>query len=182
MVNLKKSKKGGKQAEKHNAILILSRYLILLTLMFSTPLIYKIFLPLTVYSSANILRAFYEVAINNNIIIINFLILIEIIPACVAASAYLLLLLLNLSVPMNARKRIYSILISFLLFFILNILRIVFLSMLLVNNFAFFDLTHKLFWYFLSTLFVILIWFFIVKIFSIKEIPIYSDLRLLIKR
>ena len=46
-------------------------------------------------------------------------------------------------------------------------------------NSPYFDFTHLLFWYLLSTIFVVAIWFLIVKIYKIKEIPIYSDVMLI---
>ena len=39
-----------------------------------------------------------------------------------------------------------------------------------------FDITHKIFWYSLSILFVVGIWFLEVKLFKIKSIPFYSDI------
>ena len=59
----------------------------------------------------------------------------------------------------------------------LNILRIFFLSILTINNSQFFDFAHKLFWYLLSTIFVIGIWFLTIKIFKIKSIPGYTDIK-----
>ncbi|MEK6872893.1 MAG: pacearchaeosortase [Nanoarchaeota archaeon] len=166
---------------KNKSLLILLRYLILLGLMFTLPLIYKTFTPLTFYPSIFLLKLFYDVTINNLLVIINDKTFIQIIPACIAGSAYLLLLILNLSIPMKLKKRIYLIFISFFILLILNILRIFILSVLFYHNFIFFDITHKLFWYFLSTVFVVLIWLFIVKKYSIKEIPVYSDIRYLMK-
>ena len=149
--------------------------------MFTLPLIYKIMLPLTIYPVAGLLKIFYQVSIQKDIIMIGLQTPIQIISACIAGSAYLLLLILNLSVPMKTKKRIYSIALSFIILLGLNILRIFILSMLYHNNFRFFDFTHKLFWYALSTIFVIVIWFLIVKIFSIKEIPVYTDIKYLSK-
>jgi len=169
------------QSEKLKIFFIFSRYLILLALMFSLPLIYKTFTPLTLYPSAFLLDLFYDIAVYNLMIIINAKTFIQLIPACIAGSAYLLLLILNLSLPMKIDKRIYSIIVSFLALLILNILRIFILSVLYHNDFIFFDFTHRAFWYIGSTLFVIAIWFFIVKIFSIKEIPVYDDFRYLMK-
>ncbi|MEK6859327.1 MAG: pacearchaeosortase [Nanoarchaeota archaeon] len=160
---------------------VLIRYLILLGLMFSLPLIYRIFAPLTMYPVVWLLKIFYNVSLSGSFILINLIPKIELIPACIAGSAYLLLLILNLTVPMKIKKRIYSIILSFLLLLILNILRIFFLAILYHNNFAYFDITHKFFWYFLSTIFVVGIWLFIAKIFAIKEIPVYSDIKGLMK-
>ncbi|MBD3253316.1 pacearchaeosortase [Candidatus Pacearchaeota archaeon] len=155
------------------------RYIILLILMFSMPIIYFIFTPLTVYPVLGLLKIFFkEIFLFGDILVVN-LNSIEIVGPCIAGSAYLLLLILNLTVPMNIKKRIYSILVSFLMLLVLNILRIFLLIVLYVKEFVFFDFTHKLFWYFLSSIFVVAIWFFIVKIFSIKEIPVYTDVRFL---
>ncbi len=165
--------------KKHYDILL--RYIILLALMFTLPLIYKIFLPLTLYPVAGLFKFFYQVSIRADIIIISLQTPIRIVSACIAGSAYLLLLILNLSVPMKTKQRIYSIALSFIILLVLNILRIFILGILYHNNFKFFDFTHKLFWYVLSTVFVIGIWFLIVKIFSIKEIPVYTDIKYLAK-
>ena len=110
---------------------ILLRYLILLIITaFTLPLFYKILTPLTINASAALLRILYNITISNTIIIIEPRTLIQIIPACVAGSAYLLLLIFNLTVPMKYEKRIKSILLSFLFLFTLNIIRIFFLSIL----------------------------------------------------
>jgi len=158
-------------------ILIVLRYIILLVLVLNSHLIYKIFTPLTIYTTFIILKLFYPVIVFGNQILINQTKIIEIIPSCVAGSAYVLLLILNLFVAIKPRQRIYSILFSFVLLFILNILRIIILSVLLVNDFEFFYITHKLIWYILSTVLVVGVWFLTAKIFAIKEIPIVSDIR-----
>ncbi|MEK6880877.1 MAG: pacearchaeosortase, partial [Nanoarchaeota archaeon] len=115
-----------------------------------------------------------------NMLIVNSL-AIEIIPACVAISAYFLLLVLNLTIAMDLKKRVYSILLSFLALLILNILRIVILSSMYVEKFAYFEQVHLFFWYFLSTIFVVCIWFGTAYVFRIKNIPIYSDIKGLLK-
>lgn len=162
--------------------LIIIRYIILLAFMFSLPLIYLIFNPLTIYPSGFLLEIVFEnVSINANMITINLQTFIQIIPACIAGSAYLLLLILNLTIPMKPKQRLYTLLFSFISLLILNILRIFILAVLYHNNYAFFDFTHKLFWYSLSIVFVVLIWLLTIKIFSIKQIPVYSDVKSLIK-
>lgn len=163
--------------KKKNLFYILLRYLILLGLMFTLPLFYKILTPITINTTTNLLKLFYQVSLENNIILLNNLITIEIIPACIAGSAYLLFLILNLTISMKLNKRIKIILLAFISLFIINILRIVILATLTINNFQLFDLTHKLFWYGLSTIIVIIIWFILIKIFSIKKIPVYSDIK-----
>ena len=160
--------------------LIVFRYLVLLIISLNFNLIYKILAPITVYLSGLLLDLFYTITIIGDKILIQGKI-IEINSACVAGSAYLLLLILNLFVSMNKKQRFYSLLFSFFLLLIFNILRIFFLSILFVNDFLFFNLTHKIFWYFLSTIFVVIIWVLMIKIFSIKQIPVYSDIKFMLK-
>jgi exosortase/archaeosortase family protein len=162
--------------------LIFLRYLVLLGLIFSLPLIYLIFTPLTLYPVVGLLSLIYgQVLVNQHVIAIAGKSFIELVPACIAGSAYLLLLMLNLSVPMKLKQRIYTILVSFAALLMLNILRIFILSILYHSGSAFFDITHKLFWYGLSTIFVVGIWFLIVKIFAIEPIPVYSDIKYFLK-
>lgn len=164
-----------------NTYHILFRYIFLLFLAISLFLIYSILTPLTILPTYYLLDFFYNTDLINNTIIIDSRTIIEIIPACIAGSAYLLLLILNLSVPMESKKRVISIILSLFIFYILNILRIVVLSSWFHEGFIYFDFTHKFTWYFLSTILVLAIWFFIIKMFSIKEIPFYSDIKRLLK-
>jgi len=115
-------------------ISIALRYLILLIIGFLLSLVYQLFLPATYYSSYFLLKIFYNVSLScNNIILLNGL-KIEIVKACVALSAYYLLLILNLTTPMTKKQRTYSLIFSILSLFILNILRIFFLSILYSNG------------------------------------------------
>jgi len=179
-----------KRALKHNKSVNLNnkyivnlcvRYFFLIIVVLSLPLFYRILTPLTVKSVSFLLNLVYQGVYSNKNFIYLGKTLIELIPACVAGSAYILLLILNLTVEMSLKKRFFSIIISFLLLFSLNVTRIFLLAILYHNQNPYFDFTHKLFWYFLSTIFVIGIWFLTVKVFSIKEIPAYSDVKLLIK-
>jgi len=144
-------------------------------------LFYTIFTPLTVYPVYFLLNLLFDASlISNIVIIINQNLPIEIIEACVAGSAYYFLLILNLTTSgIKTKTRIYMILFSFLVFLAINIIRIFLLSLLAISGSSFFDITHIIFWYALSTLFVIGIWFIQVKVFRIKEIPIYSDIKFL---
>lgn len=177
----KKREKKIKENYTSNPIFLLLRYFILLGLMFTLPLIYKILTPLTVQGTSLLLKLFYQVSISGDIIAIFPNTIIQIIAPCVAGSAYLLLLILNLTLPMKIKTRVYSIFFSTFLLFILNTLRIFILTVLLVNNSQLFDFTHKLFWYVLSTVFVIGIWFLTAFLFKIKQIPVYSDIKYLIR-
>ena len=144
-------------------------------------IIYFIFTPLTVYPVFWILSLLYNPSISGTSISFSNKV-IELIPSCIAGSAYYFLFILNLSTFMDFKKRIYSLLFLLFSFLFLNILRIVILSMFFINSLSFFDISHKLSWYSLSTIFVVSIWFFNVKLLSIKNIPIYSDIKLLYKK
>jgi len=142
--------------------------------------IYYLLSPITTYPVGFLLSLIYSVQIAPGMIMVGNLALIEIIGACIAGSAFYFLLILNLSIPnIGWKKRLTMIVFSFVIFLIINILRIFILSIMFVSGSAFFDITHKIFWYLGSTLFVILIWFLEVKVFNIKEIPFYSDLKIL---
>lgn len=144
---------------------------------------YFIFTPLTVYPVYFLLGLFFDATLLSKINILINNISIELIPACIAGSAYYLLLVLNLSTPkIKLKKRICAILFSFAAFLILNILRIFILSLLAVTGFSDFDVTHTIFWYGFSTIIVVGIWFVEVKIYKIKEIPFYSDIKFLYKK
>lgn len=169
------------EKQDKKTIFLLLRYLILLVLVFNSYLIYKILTPITVYFTAGLLNLFYKISILGTNIIINQTKTINITAACVAGSAYILLLILNLFVAMKPKQRIYSILFSTALLLIFNVLRIVILAILFVNHFEYLYLTHKLIWYILSTVFVIGIWFLTIKLFKIKQIPIVSDIKPIIK-
>ena len=157
------------------------RYILLILLAFQNLFIFSfIFSPATIYPVFFLLKLFFNVYLTKNIVIINNFIKIELIEACIASSAYYLLLILNLSTPnIKLKQRLKAVFFSFGTFLILNIFRIVLLTFLYVEGNNFFDITHKLFWYTLSTIFVIGIWFVEVRLFKIKEVPFYSDIKFL---
>ena len=159
------------------------RYAILILLALpGFAIFYFVFAPLTIYPIYFLLGLFFDVSLMGDIIFINE-IPIELIGACIAGSAYYLLSILNLSTPkIKLQKRIKILHLSFGVFLILNILRIFFLSLVFMSGSALFDITHKLFWYIGSILFVVGIWFAEVKLFKIKEIPFYSDIKFLYKQ
>ena len=165
-----------------NLLELIVRYsLILLAGLFNLSLFYFLFSSVTFYSSAFILRFFGEVTILSQARIILFnLSAIEIVNACIAGSAYYLLFILVLSTrKIDIKRRTFLLLSSFLMLLIANIMRIV--SLTLIVGKPYFTEAHMSIWYLLSTVFVVLIWFANVKLFKIKNIPIYSDIRFLIK-
>ncbi len=102
---------------------------------------------------------------------------IELIPACVAASAYLLLALLILFTRgISLKKGLMLFLIGSVLILVANVIRIEILTALLLNNGVnYFEALHLFFWKILSSVYVAAVWIFLCWWFQIKEIPVYSD-------
>ena len=173
-----------KKEDKKQPIDIVVRYLFLLLIgLPNLFLFYFIFAPLTIYPVYFLLKSFLNVSLHGDILYFVNSTPVQIINACVAGAAYYLLLILNLSTPkIKIEKRIKMIIYSFTSFLALNIFRIIILIILFNSKFAFFDLAHKLFWYFLSVIFVVGIWFIQVKIYKIREIPFYSDLKYIYRK
>jgi len=168
--------------ELEEAFEIVIRYSILLILAFqSLYLIYLVFTPLTVYPVYFILKAIYNATLLEGNVIFFKGVYAELITACIAGAAYYFLLILNLTTPMKIKKRIYSILFILASFLAINIIRIAIFAFLLVRGFEYFDITHKIVWYIGSTILVLAIWFVNVYLFRIKEIPIYSDIKNIVK-
>lgn len=171
---------------KENVIFfeILVRYLLILISAFSNlSIFYILFTPLTVHGAYFLFNLFFSSSFYGSYIFLGEEVSIHIIPACVGGAAYFLLFIMNMSIPkMNVMKRISIILVSFLSFFVINILRIFFLGVFYYNDFPFFDLLHKIIWYVGSIFLTTGIWFLEVYLFKIKEIPFYSDLKLVYKK
>ncbi len=163
---------------------ILIRYSILILIALPNLwLFYFIFTPLTLYPVYFLLNLFFNVSLTGNVVEIMNCASIEIIPACIAGSAYYLLLILNLSLQkIKLRKRLNMISIALIAFLLINIIRVFLLSTIFFLDFSWFDIAHKLFWYVGSIVFVIGIWFAEMKFFKIKEIPFYSDIKFLFKQ
>lgn len=139
---------------------------------------YWFFTSPTVFFSRLILSFFSEAVSVDQFIIFQDT-LFEVARACVAGSAYYLLFILSMSVPLEAVKRLKVIAYSFGLFFIVNVLRIVIMA--LIVGHTYFNEIHMFSWNVFSTLFVVFIWFSAVKIFKIKSIPFYTDISSVIK-
>lgn len=159
---------------------LLLRYVIIIFFaMFSLPIIYKIFTPLTTLIVDFILNYLYPGSktiweVSSFIINDEY---IELIPACIAGAAYYFLLMLNLSTSMSFKKRIKSILFLFGSFFVINVARIVLFIVLFMNNFKYFDFSHQLTWHLGSTLVLAGLWFLNIWVFKITSIPAYSDIK-----
>ncbi len=156
---------------------IILRYCLIITVSVFMNIFYFIFNPITLYASYGILSIFFSAVISGNVISVNGFD-IEMVNACTAGSAYLLLFLLNFSTKgIGMKKRLGIFLVDASVFLVFNLARIAILSVMLVNNSAFFDITHVVFWYALSVLVVVAIWIATVRYFRIKATPLISDIK-----
>jgi exosortase/archaeosortase family protein len=148
-------------------------------------LFYVIFSPLTVFFSFLLLYLLgYSPILNissNSIIVYGHT--LDFIPACTAASAYfLLVILILLTKNIKILTRIYMFLIGSFLILAINIIRIDILIIILIKySKVTFETVHLLFWKMLSTIIVALIWITLTFIFKVKTIPVVSDIVHLIK-
>ena len=98
---------------------------------------------------------------------------------CNANYAYLLLvLLILLTKNISFKKGVKLFTAGFLLILIANLLRMHLLIIALVEYSSYlYNTLHMFFWKVLSTIYVSLVWIFLVYKFKIKEIPVYSYLK-----
>ncbi len=161
---------------------LFARYFIALFFMITgLKIIYFIISPITFYLSYLTLFFYSPSLISNTAFIIDNYRL-NFIPACTAASAYLLLILLTLTTDLTIKKIIKVIVTGFIAILIGNIIRIDILIMALIEKSStLFDTLHLFFWQVLSTIYVVLVWIGLTKLFKIAEIPLYSDLKKVFK-
>jgi len=162
---------------------IIIRYLLALLVAFSNNIFYFIFSPLTLYFSFFILNIFYDITIVNSSIVFSD-ITFNFIPACTAATAYLLITeLILLTQGIKIKKAIKMWLIGISSIYLMNIARIIILIQIYLRfGENYFNTVHMLFWHILSTLFVALVWIFLIEKYKVKRIPIYSDIKYLIRK
>ena len=160
-----------------SAFLTFFRYIFLVIIAFpDISLFYLVFTPLTIYPVFGILSLFYSGVSMAGTFLVFGDYAIQIIPACIAGSAYYLLLILNMATPMKIKTRIFSLMFLIFSFLVLNIIRLAVFSSLLFSGCGDFGIVHKAVWYFGSTIFVVLLWFLNVYLFKIKSIPAYTDI------
>lgn len=154
-------------------------FLILISSLGNLTLFYFIFTPLTTYTSYFILNLIYGATLSGPLIALKTLpYSVLIIDACVAGSAYFLLVILNLSIPTKSFLKTLKMLgFAFGVFFIINIIRIVSLTLIYINVPRIFKLLHQLTWYIGSVVLIIGIWYLEIKLFKIKDIPAYTDIK-----
>ena len=166
-----------KEETKKNFYLFLRYLFLVLIAVPGFDIFYYFLLPATLYPVYYILKISFAPVLLGHVIFLGQK-SIEIVGACVAGSAYYLLLILNLSVPkIKPLLRIKMIFFSFLVFLVINIIRIIILSFMYVDNSSIFNIVHEAFWYIGSTVVVVGIWFLEVWIYKIKGVPFYTDLK-----
>ena len=177
----KKQENRKKNTEKHEnlkSFYLFIRYSLVLAILVSNVLAF--FLPvLTIKSVYYLINLFVSAVLFQNIIIFQGK-MVVIIPACIALSAYYLLLILNFTTPMPLKKRIYTLVFSLLALFIINVIRIILFSFLLIKSEVIFTTLHFITWFFLSSVIVFLIWIAEIYMFKIKEVPVYTDIKFLL--
>ena len=155
-----------------------SRYLLIILLgLGNLYLFYKLLTPLTISVLDAILSLSGDALIIGNSIHFKRIIF-EIVPACIAGSAfYLMFILVFSTAEIKLRKRIAILVSSFALLFVFNMSRLVFLVSIVRTSY--FETVHWLLWNFVSVIFVVGIWILMVYLFHLKTTPIYSDLKYL---
>lgn len=166
---------------KYRLILRLLTAIILLSIPFNIfywlllqPTLYFSYLPLTVKYN-NIQIGYDYLMININLLRFTM--------ACIATSAYyLFVILLLLTKDIKFRNLLKIAFSGILLILLLNIIRIdILIFIFLEYGINWFNSLHLLFWKFLSSIAVVLIWIFLCHKFKIKNIPVYSDFKFLMK-
>lgn len=121
---------------------------------------------------------FFDTILQANLLTVNGE-LVALVPACIAAGAYLLLALLILfTKDMGFFRGITMFFAGSLMILIGNLIRILALiSLLVTQHVNYFDTLHLLSWKVLSSIYVVAVWIFLCKVYKITTIPLYSDLR-----
>lgn len=162
---------------------LFARLSLAIVLALFSEIFYLIFSPLTLFWSYYFLKLFIPgvMLIGTKLITIGNT--FSFVPACTAASAYLLLaLLILLTKGMSWMRRIELFVWGSLGILAFNIFRIELLLLFFFNVSSAYSTLHLLFWKFLSTLFVFLLWIMMTKRFKIRNVPIYSDLKYILSK
>ncbi len=141
-------------------------------------LFYLLFAPLTAYLSFFLISLFHRAATLDGMFITVGSQVIELIPACVAASAYLLLaLLILLTRGISLKKGLLMFVVGSVFILVANVIRIeVLVALLLTKQVNYFETLHLLFWKILASVYVVGVWIVLCRWFHIKTIPLYSDI------
>jgi len=155
--------------------------LAIIIIAFGFKILYPIISPLTFYASYYSLFFLNPVLTSSTTFAIGEYSL-RFVPACAAASAYLLLIVLISLVDLRLKKAVKVFLVGSLLIFIANLIRIDILVFIWIKyGSSLFNTLHMFFWRVLASLYVVVLWLLLSKWFKIKDIPIYSDFKRIFK-
>ncbi len=157
---------------------------LLVPFIITSNLLGKFFYPLTIYLPYFLLKLINYQAFIIPPYIITSENYIRFSQACAAISAYfLLLLLIVLTKDIKLKTRIKIFLLGSVIIFTINMARIIILIAVLEKfGFSTFQQTHDIFWIIFGSLIVALTWIFLTRYYKIKSIPIYSDIKYLLKQ
>jgi exosortase/archaeosortase family protein len=161
----------------------LLRYIVTFLIILLRDFWYLILSKVTIWVSYGLLFLYLPIILVDNSVIVNS-VTFEFIEACIAVSAYLIFVSLALLTRnLSSKRRVKIIGIGLLSIFIVNILRIqILINVYFVFGKNYFDSIHLLFWHILSSVFVFLLWVYLTKRYKVKSIPVYTDLKYLLKK
>ncbi|HII16211.1 MAG TPA: pacearchaeosortase [Nanoarchaeota archaeon] len=139
-------------------------------------LFYMVLSPVTLYLSYFFFSLFHPMSALAGSAIQTQTASFELIPACVATAAYVLLaFLILLTKDISPADRLQMFVYGSLGLLAFNILRIELLLLTYFRLNASFDALHLFVWKFMSTAFVVVLWLALARIYRVKSIPVYSD-------
>ena len=169
----------GKQSRQMRTLFwMFVRWITAIVLAFSSAVFSPVITAITTRTSFGLLRLFTDATVKDSTIAIGAT-TVNIIPACAAVSAYLLLaLLILLTNGISLRKGILLFCYGSLLIFIANIFRIELLIYILHNyGTNYFETVHLFIWKIVASIYVAFVWVFLTWRFQITAMPIVSDMQ-----
>jgi len=161
---------------------LILRFLVILA--FPINLLYSIFTPLTIYP----IYFFFKIINYQPELIKDFMIIggfpLMFVSACIAASAYyLLLILILLTKDIEFKTIIKMFILGSFLILIANIIRVIILILILLHaGVNWFETMHLFLWRLIASVFVAFVWIILIRKYRIKSIPVYSDFKYLLNR
>jgi len=157
--------------------LIIRLILALIIALIGNKLFYFVLFKPTFYFSYILLLKYNPVILNTSFLINGYN--LNFVPACLALSAYsLLAVLILLTKDISIKKSIKIFITGSLVIFTVNIIRIFILALILIElDIKLFNNLHLFLWQILSTLFVVILWVYLTKLYKVKTIPVYSDFK-----
>ena len=125
---------------------------------------------------------FFDTALRGTMLSVNGE-LVALVPACIAAGAYLLLALLVLfTKDISFFRSVAMFFVGSLMLLAGNLIRILILiSLLVTQHINYFETLHLLSWKVFSSIYVVAVWILLCKIYKVTAIPLYSDLKEIFK-